>query len=487
MAGGAQLIGDLLQGAFSSDLTNTNPAAGGYVYTPDQQLAHFNAYHDTNYKSIDEAQQDTQAADDVKKAAGTLSNNNILYDREGNVLPNDTIKSADDLLPMRKPNFWQRAFASGDAERANAVNANYMEQPEAEFQANRTGLGIGGMNTALARKNLNVPLQSQDPIGTYLLAGRNPDAQNLASLQANVPQQQASAEAATARNIGEQANVSRILGNNVAAPYNTSLTLGNENRYLQAAGNEGLPEARAGAEAAGAKSAEALTPQETQLQLLKLDGEIKAQPELNNRLMAEAKTGASLAQMQQEWLPYLKEKGYNDAVASAYLSRFVTGVPPIASTIGPGGTVSSPSIQGRIPGSMAEDILKSQQLNKLIGLPNTPIGTTPVTLASGRTVNVRGATPAIQNTGVSPVVIGQHIKQQQDEQQSTNAQTPVKGWPGFTQDSRGNIYKNGELASDEETALIKQMTQGSDTQQEETPIDKALNGKNISTMLRRTY
>lgn len=267
MAGAAELLTHLIGAAVGNPSANISPAAGGYVYTPDQQLQDFNSHHGTDYKSIDEAQGDDDAEDDVVAGAKTLRNKPVYLDKNGNLLPEGTVKSPDDLLPMQKPSFMQRWWNPSQSEAASALNNQYQTQPDFSNLANRTQQGIATGNLVKA-----MPAVGQVPNADNAINYAAGGARDLSSLQneetagmniANgVPQSDVaktlatdSAQTSVQRNIKTEADVDAILNNPQSSAKDREMALktgmqldSNKYRSAYAFANKGGPEQEAKSE-----------------------------------------------------------------------------------------------------------------------------------------------------------------------------------------------------------------------------------------------
>lgn len=454
MAGaGAQLIGNLLSAAFSGDQANTSPAAGGYAYTPDMALQHLNQYRQSQqsdfepYESIDEAQANDEDID----------NKTRYYDKNGKMLDDGIVKSADDLLPMKKPGFFTRAFAPEVAANANNINNQFTTSPEFADLSDRTTQGIGARKFASVMPSVvgKIPLSGVTPaIGNILTGGNNAAAgldstqSELSDLYAGNPEssavtraQQLEAARQLALNAAVKSSAERMQGIPTKMPKVQALRLGNEEAYESGYSQGGGPQAAAAADIAssGARSSVAsatteLTPEETALRHSQLDAQISAQPDLKAKILADAKVGASLAEAQEKYLPSLIKTFGNQTVAQEYLSRFFPSPPAVSGIVNGDNTVSPFAKTGTpLTATGLEELFKRQALQPMIDTKQA--GTIPVKLSSGATASVIPRVP-VTGTGENDTT---------EPSYNEKDQKSVDGHPGFTVDSDGNIFEGKKL------------------------------------------
>lgn len=471
MAGGAALIGSLLQAAVGDPTQSVNPAAGAYTVTPQMALNSLNASlpgEDDGYDTVEEAQ---KSGEDIK-------NTNTYLDRNGNDVTK-YVKSPDDLLPVAKPNFFQRWFNPGQSDAANRINSGYAIQPLATTQAHDTTQGLAAKDFSRIQPAIGQNATSWSPNQGAIATGNNPTMAGIAgankpSLEMGAQLPQTEVQTALNQNLAEQERAQnesrrliadRAFGNDVGTAYNTSLRLGAENPMYQnmqteeaAKGNLGEPTSAAIAKDTNNRASTALArntignaPIAGALEASRLQGETNAQPDLNREIAAKAKAGATQAELEEQYLPYLSKAYGNEVKAKTYLSQFFPSPPPLSGRVNANDTVTPSAITGSpFTGSGMEDLMKRKALGGMVDTSSAGMRTTR--LSNGNTVS--------WNPEVS--ILGNNIPQPDTmndvKEASASSPIPIQGWPGFTQDSNGNVYKDGKLASDEETAMILQMT-----------------------------
>lgn len=473
MAGGAQLISSLLGAAVGDPSINTSPAAGAYAYTPDQQLEDLNAHmakQDEDfvpYNNVDEAQSEGH---DI----GTTR----YHDRNGNDVT-DSVKSPSDLLPMQKPNFFQRWFNPGESDRANAMNASFATQPLIAGQAHRTSQYLAAKDFSTVQPAVGSPATSWSPRVGAIATGLNPTMAGIASanmpsleMGAGLPQEVVKtginrnfAEQQQATNEAEKAMANRVYGNNTAEPLVTSMRLGAEAPlYSNMATEEnarsamGEPTNRVATQIAGENAQKALAnntianaPAAGRVEGLKLAGEEGAQPDINREITAKAQSGASMAELERDYLPYLKKQFGNETEARTYLSQFFASPPATSGRVNLSNGTVSPFVTTGTPfsGAGLEDLMKRKVLGGMVD--GGSAGMKTMKLSNGNTVSYTPQVSVLGDNSTSPTIATQAKK-------FIDIPKPIPGWPGFTQSSSGAVYKNGQPATDEETALITKMT-----------------------------
>jgi hypothetical protein len=379
MPGGAQLIGDLLQGAFGSSDIDPNQAALASGYT--------------HVKTV---------GDDGKPLPKPTYWNPTTGDETDDPLSK---------LPIKQPGFFQRAFAPNDAARANSINASYVANPQAALQSNRTALQIGGANTAIANANRNKPTDQQDPIGTYLLSDRNPDAQNLSDIAGQVPQTRT--------------------GTTIAALNTARAADLLQQRKLATEGSLNIPEAEATTEslrnaALQPEYANAATSATTAGEL----GNPQLEPtlahnQLNNSLLrAQAETGRIPTE------EYIKDIEAGKAASTAKLGPTL---PPTASEYNPETGITSPIVRTGGPMTLEQRTMFQMNPEQFGG----------VKLSNGTIVMPSAAT--LQNPVGHPTIATPKVPLQPPPAKDEDNKSGE-----ITVDEQGNRWQNGHIIATKE-------------------------------------
>ncbi len=415
MPGGAQLVSDLLQGAFGSSNIDPDQAALASGYT--------------HKKSVDDSGQPLDKPTYFNPSTGDVT--------------------ADPLskLPIKQPSFWQRAFAPGDAARTNAINSSFVAAPQSALQSDRTQGAIGARHTGLTQGLISsgIPLTQADPEAAYYATGGDPSITGINRGQTAADFYTSGGPAAQASSDIKAALAGGAVNTNVKTRADTEAANGTpqaeaENALTSAIANTSSNRGRI----MNQPALNALTAKNISADTGNADIALATQPSRLSTAKSEAELAAGLAGKKLSMAPELQRTLGNQITAENFGSSYFPTPMPYGMKINPDGTIGQGSTG--FPSSAMQQMQALQGGGKGIS----------VTTKDGKTVNL--PPPPVRMFDKDANVITPTVAKPLSDTES----------PEFKTDEQGNLWYKGHIIAtaaqikarnDESTQLLDQADQ----------------------------
>lgn len=423
MAGGAQLISDLLQGAFGSDNVDLDKLAAQAGYT-----------HKTD-------------ADPTtgKPAYFNADTGQYLHDPSS-------------LLPVKQPGFFQRAFAPNDANKANSINSSFATERPFATQADQTSSLIGANHTKRVQNYLNgdASITNTDPLTAFDATGRDPSVVGMNRAETGADEYSMGVPSA-------------IAGEGLASAKAVAANQGNNLDYAKSLANLNGPAIAASNEVTGNKATigsslgriknqgalDILTGKNIALDTGNTDIGLENLPEKAAEAKYAQHLASTLAEAKSGVAPAMANTIANQARIGEIDSRYgQQPIGPVGMIAQPDGTVTygrtgfqNPQLANAMAMTGGKGITGTDANGKKVSLPPMPI-------RSFRTNDEQPYNaPADQTNDTQQETTKPKLTPQQAKEQTSKS--GIKG--GIAEDTEGNLWYNGVIIKG--PALDKQSEQ----------------------------